>query len=230
VKPFLPYIVILALHLAFIAAGNEQWVAVTKPLLISSLLVTAVILLKQQSHSKIFLLAGLALSLTGDVLLLFQQRNSLFFMLGLGAFLLAHIGYIFLFTGIRKQLARGKKFNQPAFIAMGCYVAALLSLLFPKLGGMAVPVLVYSLTIGSMLLAAVHAVHAQAPAHKWTGVLGAALFVLSDSLLAINKFHTPFAYAGFAIMLTYGLAQLFIVRWAVAVLPLSERPRVTAGG
>ena len=43
-------------------------------------------------------------------------------------------------------------------------------------------------------------------------LLGATAFVLSDSLLAVNKFYQPFAYAGIFIMLTYCAAQYFIVR------------------
>jgi uncharacterized membrane protein YhhN len=40
---------------------------------------------------------------------------------------------------------------------------------------------------------------------------GAVLFVLSDSVLAISQFHTPFPSARFLIMLSYGLAQLVLV-------------------
>ena len=42
-------------------------------------------------------------------------------------------------------------------------------------------------------------------------VFGALMFVLSDSLLAINKFLEPLPYAGISIMLTYCAAQYFIV-------------------
>ena len=46
---------------------------------------------------------------------------------------------------------------------------------------------------------------------------GALLFVISDSVLAINKFYQPFEVAGVIIMLTYGLAQLFIVEGAFSI-------------
>jgi uncharacterized membrane protein YhhN len=46
-------------------------------------------------------------------------------------------------------------------------------------------------------------------------VIGALLFALSDSILAINKFHTSIHFAGVLIMLTYGLAQLFLVKGIV---------------
>jgi len=44
------------------------------------------------------------------------------------------------------------------------------------------------------------------------------LFVISDSVLAINKFYQPFEAANVIIMLTYGLAQLFIVTGAIRYL------------
>jgi len=54
------------------------------------------------------------------------------------------------------------------------------------------------------------------PANKFF-VVGAIFFVLSDSLLAINKFYQTFSMAGVGIMLTYCLAQYFIVRGCVTL-------------
>jgi uncharacterized membrane protein YhhN len=54
-------------------------------------------------------------------------------------------------------------------------------------------------------------------AGKWM-MVGALLFVISDSVLAINKFYLPFDGAGVIIMLTYGLAQLFIVKGAASYM------------
>ena len=44
---------------------------------------------------------------------------------------------------------------------------------------------------------------------------GAMLFIISDSLLAINKFYYPFQMAGIFVMVTYGLAQYFITYGAI---------------
>lgn len=52
---------------------------------------------------------------------------------------------------------------------------------------------------------------------------GAALFVLSDSVLAINKFYQSFELAGLLIMLTYGAAQYFIVKGAIEYLRYSNK-------
>lgn len=41
--------------------------------------------------------------------------------------------------------------------------------------------------------------------------LGAILFVISDSILAVDKFYMSLKYSSISIMLTYALAQYFIV-------------------
>jgi len=58
------------------------------------------------------------------------------------------------------------------------------------------------------------AMHTMFSKNKRAGIwmmVGAILFVVSDSLLALNKFYVAINYAGIIVMLTYGLAQLFIV-------------------
>ena len=52
---------------------------------------------------------------------------------------------------------------------------------------------------------------------------GALLFVISDSVLAINKFYHPFEIAGIIIMLTYGLAQFFIAEGAIQYIQFSHK-------
>ena len=46
-------------------------------------------------------------------------------------------------------------------------------------------------------------------------MIGALLFLISDSVLAINKFYLSFEWSGIIIMLTYGLAQFFIALGAI---------------
>jgi uncharacterized membrane protein YhhN len=62
-----------------------------------------------------------------------------------------------------------------------------------------------------MLLSCLRAYNFLNAASRLSLISGAICFVISDSLLAINKFYTPFAGAGFFIMLTYCLAQYFIL-------------------
>ena len=158
---------------------------------------------------------ALLLSLAGDIALMFEDRDPSFFMIGLACFLLAHISYIVAFSGIRKRYAAIP--GQPRWrshwlfnVLTGVYVGALYMVLKDYLGDLKIPVLVYALTIAIML---VNVANAFPRIYSRPGVIclaGALFFVISDSLLAINKFYMGFPMAGIAIMVTYALAQYLL--------------------
>lgn len=155
---------------------------------------------------------GLLFSFGGDVLLMFESKNSIFFLLGLSSFLIAHIFYIIFFHKvlIREQI----KSNIALLAIVVVYYIGLIALLSPHLGDMKLPVRIYGIVISFMFMLAMHMLFIKnKEAGKWM-MLGALLFVISDSVLAINKFYQSFALAGVVIMITYGLAQLFIVEGA----------------
>ena len=95
---------------------------------------------------------------------------------------------------------------------LGIYLIAFLFVLFPHLGPLKLPVIGYALVIGTMLAAAIKAWShwSQTPA-QWV-LIGAGSFVLSDSILAFNKFYTPLPVAALLIMSTYLFAQYALVR------------------
>lgn len=155
-----------------------------------------------------WIIPALAFSWAGDVLLQFESSGKLFFLLGLSSFLLAHICYIIFFHTIRlkEQLAS----RWWLIIPVAAYYSGLILLLSPYLGEMKLPVRVYGIVISMMLLLALHTLFMK---DKTTGKIltaGALLFVISDSILAINKFYQPFKGAGVIIMFTYGLAQALL--------------------
>ena len=162
-----------------------------------------------------WLQTGLVFSWIGDVLLLFDGKHELFFMGGLAAFLTTHIFYIIYFIR-KKGAAPSFLLKQPwwAFLVI-VYGISLVWLLFPKLGGLTVPVVVYATVICTMLLAALNAFNGISSPSRHYYWLGALAFVISDSLLAVNKFYQPFNGAGALIMLTYCAAQYLIVKGAV---------------
>ena len=92
--------------------------------------------------------------------------------------------------------------------------------LFPKLGPLKIPVLVYAIVITIMLYFAFKG------SLKWNNnagnsvLLGALFFVSSDSILAFNKFYSPIPLNSFLIMATYIAAQYFIVN---GILNLNEK-------
>jgi uncharacterized membrane protein YhhN len=185
-----------------------------KPLIVIWLLAYFILQLRVvKSNLKKWIIAALLFSWLGDVLLMLQDDNSLFFLLGLSAFLLAHIFYILFFHFIRVK--ENIKSRWWLMLIVVVYYMILISLLSPYLADMKLPVRIYAVVISFMLMLAMHMLFIK---NKYAGrgmMLGALLFVTSDSVLAINKFYQAFEMAGIAVMLTYGLAQLFITEGAI---------------
>jgi len=211
------YLLLLAVNIAGAVIPHYWAQTISKPLLMPVLAICFVSELKgYQSDFKKWILLALLFSWGGDVLLMFQEKQSIFFLLGLSSFLLAHIFYIVFFHKVRLQEAI--KGNPWLLIIVVIYYVALITWLSPYLGDMKLPVRIYGIVISFMLMLAMHMFFLRnKAAGKWM-LAGALLFVVSDSVLAINKFYQTFEMAGAIIMLTYGLAQLYIVQGAIKYL------------
>jgi uncharacterized membrane protein YhhN len=185
-----------------------------KPLIIIWLMAWFVLQLRYaQSILKKWIIFALFFSWLGDLLLMFHQEDSIFFLLGLSSFLIAHIFYILFFHFVRiKEMVKSRWY---LLLIVAIYYAVIISLLSPYLGEMKLPVRIYAVVISFMFMLAMHMLFIK---NKTTGLwmmAGAFLFVVSDTLLAINKFFQPFEMAGFFVISTYGLAQLFITEGAI---------------
>lgn len=206
----IPFVIVLAAHLLALLLRVEMMDRITKPLIVITVAGYFFYATKNvQSRLKIWIGSALLFSWGGDILLMFQDKKSLFFLLGLSSFLLAHIFYIIFLHKVR--LVEKIKPRLWTLLVVAVYYSVLIAFLSPWLGDMRLPVRVYGMVISFMLLLALHLLFL---ANRKAGLyiaIGAILFVLSDSLLAINKFYQPFEAAGFLIMLTYGLAQLFLI-------------------
>ena len=202
--------VIVGADVLGIATGISLLHFIAKPLLIPALMLLLVFT-PTTAPRKYLLLTGLFFSWLGDMFLLFEDKNSLFFIFGLVCFLTTHIFYIIYFLKIQSAaVSLLKKLPVLILLVIG-YGSTLVWLLFSHLGDLKIPVMVYAAVICTMLLCSLHIFNkVNKPANIWY-LSGAALFVASDSLLAINKFYQPFAFAGVFIMLTYCAAQYFIV-------------------
>lgn len=159
---------------------------------------------------KYWIISALIFSWFGDVFLLFEKQYKIFFIFGLTSFLLAHLCYIVYFYQIRKMNAI--KFSPKILISLAVliYVVSLFSLLAPKLNSLQFPVLFYSLTLAAMLLTSFHAFDVKKHSFAKLCIAGTLLFVVSDSLLAINRFYQTFEFANILVMLTYAVAQFLI--------------------
>ncbi|TYC17846.1 lysoplasmalogenase [Bizionia gelidisalsuginis] len=181
---------------------------ISKPLIVSVLILYFLNTTKQQKVAwRRLTLLALAFSLLGDVLLLFVFKSEFFFMGGLLAFLITHTLYCIVFLKHRNKAL--KPYRIIALFVV--YAIGLFVLLKPGLGELLIPVLVYMSVILLMGITA-YLRKGNSPNTSFKLVfLGALFFIISDSILAINKFYLPVPYFNFSIMFTYALAQLLIV-------------------
>ncbi|WP_348675431.1 lysoplasmalogenase [uncultured Abyssibacter sp.] len=120
------------------------------------------------------------------------------FALGLSAFLIAHVLFILAF------LTPPNHTRWWPAIAVGVYAALFLWVLWPKLGALTVPVLVYIAVISLMIW---RALCVQGSMTRQVAIAGGALlFACSDSLIAVDRFLMPFDAARYVILTTYWLA------------------------
>jgi uncharacterized membrane protein YhhN len=166
--------ILLAAHLAAEARGAAIPRAVTK--VGASLGFVAIALLGGvEGAFEGGILAGLVLSVAGDALLLSDRRP--FFLAGLVAFLLAHVAYAAAFAGVARPVAW-------TALPLAAALALALRWLWPHLGTMKAPVVVYCLVITAMVWLALGVERQEVR-------LGAVLFYLSDLLVARDRFVRP---------------------------------------
>jgi uncharacterized membrane protein YhhN len=174
--------------LAGTGRDRERWL--TKPLLMP------VLMAGSDRGSR----RALALGGAGDVALLGDSDAA--FTAGLACFLAGHAAWI---HALRQRPGRGRLRSRPALAAP--YLAAFGALnvyLWPRTGKDRLPVLAYSTALLAMSLAALDSGSGRTAA-------GGALFLLSDTLLALDKFaglHLP-AHEG-VVMATYTTAQALL--------------------
>lgn len=155
------------------------------------------------------LVAALALSAAGDFFL--SRNGETAFLAGLASFLAAHLAYVplFLSVGGGTEILTWQPWRLGLAVLAALGAALLMRRLVPAAGPqMRAPVAVYAAAILAMLLAA-------ATVPSPVILIGAILFVASDSLLAIGRFLTPpdsprQRPVGAAVWVLYYLAQAAI--------------------
>jgi uncharacterized membrane protein YhhN len=149
-------------------------------------------------------LSGLLFSLAGDVFLMLPQDR---FLAGLVSFLIAHLFYIAAFTS-------GPRTGPTGWIVVPvvCVGAVLGFLLVPHAGRMKIPVFLYTMIILIMLWRAWERWHSTGRTGALLAAAGSVLFVLSDSLLAWNRFRHPFKSVE-----AIKLSAYFTAQWLIAM-------------
>ncbi|MFY0406791.1 lysoplasmalogenase family protein [Solicola sp. PLA-1-18] len=185
-----------------VATSRLRAELVAKPAALVALVGVALAVEPVDGGGRTWLVVALVLCLLGDVLLVLPRDA---FVPGLAAFLLGHLAYVVAFWPLASSWVG-------AGAALVVAVSLMLSVLPRAVAGarreggapLAVAVVVYALVIAAMATAA----GASGSAWGWTG---AALFVVSDAVLAWNRFVRPLPHGHLAVMVTYHLAQASLV-------------------
>ncbi|MFH6996819.1 lysoplasmalogenase [Flavobacterium sp. FlaQc-57] len=216
---FKTYIVFCIVYLIVLFLGHQNLDLFLKPVLIP--LLGFGVYFHRPFPSKNVLLTALLFSWIGDVILLFADIGEIYFILGLVAFLISHITYCVLFN---KQITGEIQINKVFFgigsLLIAFYLIGMVLFLMPNLGDLKIPVTVYAAVISTMLLFAFNGYLIWTKPASLYVFLGAIVFVISDSILAFNKFHAQIEKSSFFIMLTYLVAQYLIV---VGILKLNPK-------
>jgi uncharacterized membrane protein YhhN len=190
-------------HVAARYAGARRVAGVLKAIPIAILAMTAAFEAAPVSEAyRRLVVVGLLSSLAGDVWLVFPRG----FVPGLACFLVAHVLYIAAFAPAAVWSP------QAALLGVGfaLFAVGMFARLAPGLGRERLPVAVYVATIATMgWCAAVRAGSVGGPSGA-LALAGALLFMVSDGVLAIDRFVRRFAAADAVVMTTYYAAQILI--------------------
>ena len=146
---------------------------------------------------------GLGLCLLGDV---FLELPEAYFLPGMIAFLSGHVAYVVAFVG------RTRRPSLLAAVPFALWTGWILAFVWPELGDLAVPVAAYVVVIFGMMWRATALVGDEdAPAvWDWCVMVGAIAFGVSDSLIALDRFHAPIEGVRIPIILLYWGGQILI--------------------
>lgn len=174
VLPFVPYAAVGVVHLGTLIAVSDAGSSVTKLLIMPALLAAVLWALRLRVGDLLVLsVLGILFSWAGDGLL--ETPGDIGFLLGLGAFLLAHLAYLVLF--LRPLRER----RMPWFAALYALWWVVLVLCFaPHTGALLVPVAVYGLALAASSAAALGT--------NRHAAIGALVFLVSDTVLAFKLF------------------------------------------
>ena len=176
---------------------------------------------KSKSDYLNILVYALSFSFLGDVFLMFLPVSEHFFLAGLASFLITHLLYLIVFVKYINNKEKSIFWKKPhlslPFILYGfSLVAYLTQMENPKFIEMKIPVIVYASVIMLMVLSAIGRYNKVNQKSFSLVLIGALLFMFSDTLIALNNFSNIFDsnkyVARILIMILYSFGQFLIVK------------------
>jgi uncharacterized membrane protein YhhN len=195
-----------AIYIWITYAGVQMQRFVFKPLTTALILGVALALPDAVSLLyRILIVVGILFSLAGDIFLLAPNH----FVWGLVSFLIAHLFFV---LGYVERA--GVHMHWHLLTPFAFYGVALLYLLWPYVGNLRLPVLIYALVLLTMGWQATELWWGMRDLAALLAMFGAVLFVVSDSILAFDKFRAPIPHRDALIMSTY-YGALLLIAWSV---------------
>jgi uncharacterized membrane protein YhhN len=160
-----------------------------------------------------FIYLAFLFSWTGDLFLMVAHSNEMLFYAGVGGFFLAQLSYIKAFLETGSKAKSGFLFMNPAWaLPFLIYLAIMLYFILGGMHGVMIPVIViYAVSLISMSMSALNRKGLVSTNSFQLVFFGSVSFVISDSMIALNKFYEDIPRSSFLIMLTYFVAQYLIM-------------------
>jgi uncharacterized membrane protein YhhN len=206
------YAVFSVANIACVAVGATWPTTLTKACLMPLLLAWLLVMMRRGSRvpsALRWLAVGVVFAWFGDLLL--SGDGDGFFIAGIAAFLIMQVCYIVAFTRVPGPgLVRAWKVSLIPYVLVWLVLNILVS---PGVGALRIPVIVYSVVLVAMAVAALDLVIRVPQDKGWRVAIGAALFVLSDALIALTAFGPLTESNGWSVLImsTYLAAQAMIV-------------------
>jgi uncharacterized membrane protein YhhN len=189
------------IHIRAEYRGPRQQIYMFKPLTMVFILLIAFLGQAASPFYKYMIITGLLFSLAGDIFLMLPTDR---FVAGLVAFLLAHLFYIAAFAS---EISALIWWPLIPFVIYGIVIYIILA---SSLGKLKVPVLIYVVVILIMAWLAWERWIKTGQDGALLASIGAVLFIISDTILALDRFRGTFKLARASNLITYFAAQLLI--------------------
>jgi len=207
-------LLLIGTHLFAVGIENSELVHWTKPVLMPVLALYFWLSSKEVAPQVRWgVLIALVFSWLGDSLLMYQGKSEIYFLSGLGAFLVAQVLYALNFRHLREKTKKGMEWRTKFSVAiLSLFYVFMIYTFWNFLGELKLPVIIYgACLVGMVIMATIRKNRTNETSFSLL-FFGAIAFLMSDCMLAVTKFVGAFPLSQFWVMVTYLAAQVLIVQ------------------
>ena len=210
---FIAFVIIAVVHLTGQLVSNEWIIWMTRPLLMPSLLWWFLSQIsKPFSFAHKRMIAALLLASAGDIFALLAKFNDWFFFADILCYLFMQLMYVLIFLSIVRFQDVSKVYISIAILIFIVYGIIFLNYLLPHSGWLTLPILIYASAVTlTIISSAITITYFPRPLFIML-MTGTIIYLISDTIIATNKFITPVYLSGFWGLLAYIVAQALITK------------------